>query len=266
VIVEHKSAPVSVPSSELLSTQRAEADLRQQSAESEAEKMRLQNELRGVTEQIAALQSARSQDANTIVQLKTSAERDHAAAIAAQATLQTLKDVQATTDADVIAAQYRIRELEDKLVEQASAAERERQLMALSAGSELRDVIASRNLHIIDVSDVDRRGVRQPFGRVFYTEGRSLIFYAYDLFKTKGKQTFYAWGHREGDPHSVRALGALYKDDEAQKRWVFRYSDAKVLAQIDSVYVTLEPSDHPGDKPKGTKLLNAYLGTPPNHP
>jgi len=138
--------------------------------------------------------------------------------------------------------------------------------MAVSSSSEMRDVIASRNLHIIDVADVTNGGVQKPFGRVFYTEGKSLIFYAYDLVGPKGSQTFYAWGHREGDTNTTRALGSLRLDDPAQSRWIFKCSDAKVLAQIDSVYVTLEPNGKPGDKPKGKKILNAYLGTQANHP
>lgn len=251
---------------ELLAAQHAEADLRQQLAASESAKTRLQKELTAVSQEIASLQATRDQDADTVAHLKAAAEQDHAAALATDAQLKSLKDAQASKDADLIATQYRIRELEGKLADRAAAEERDHELMALSSGSELRDVIASRNLHIIDVADVDRGGVRRPFGRVFYTEGKSLIFYAYDLSKPKGSHTFYAWGHREGDPHSTRGLGALQNDDEAQNRWVFRFNDTKVLAQIDSVYVTLEPSDRPGDKPKGHKLLNAFLGTPANHP
>ena len=134
--------------------------------------------------------------------------------------------------------------------------------MAVTSGSEMRDVIGARNLHIIDVADVENEGVRKPFGRVFYTEGKSLIFYAYDLTGSKGKRTFFAWGHRDGDPHTPHALGVLHNDDPAQGRWAFRCNDAKVLAQIDSVYVTLEPTDKPGDKPRGKKLLNAFLERP----
>ena len=130
----------------------------------------------------------------------------------------------------------------------------------------MRDVIASRNLHIVDVADVANSGVQKPFGRIFYTEGKSLIFYAYDFSGARGTKTFYAWGHREGDTNTTHVLGALHLDDPAQRRWVFKSNDAKVLAQIDSVYVTLEPNAKPGEKPKGQKILTAYLGTPANHP
>ena len=267
-IVKAQEQTASRPSenSELPSAQHAETELQRKLDSSETEKVRLQDELNRVKQEIAALQDGRNHDAAELTQLRTAAEQDKTASASATAQIQSLRDADASKNAELAQAQFRLRELEGKLSDQAAAEDRDRQLMALSSGSELRDVIASRNLHIIDVADVDHGGVRRPFGRVFYTEGKSLIFYAYDLSKTKGKQTFYAWGHREGDPHSTRALGALQNDDEAQRRWVFRFNDTKILAQIDSVYVTVESSDRPGDAPKGQKLLNAFLGTPANHP
>jgi len=265
-VVAKKSAEPAVDASALLDAKRATTDIEQKLAASELEKTRLQNELKEVSEKITNIQNARNQDASELAQLKAAADESRNAATATEAQLRSLKDAQASKDADLVAAQYHLRELESQLVDQTAAAERDRELMAVASGSEMRDVIGARNLHIIDVADVENGGVRKPFGRVFYTEGKSLIFYAYDLSKTKGRQTFYAWGHKEGDPRTPRALGALHNDDPAQSRWVFKFSDTKVLAQIDSVYVTLEPNERPGDKPKGKKLLNAFLGTPANHP
>ena len=122
-------------------------------------------------------------------------------------------------------------------------------------------------MHMIDVYDFDTRGKRdKSFGRVFYT-GKSMIFYAFDL-SDKGqssKVTFQAWGQREGVGTAPKNLGVFYVDDHAQKRWVLRVENPKLLSSIDSVFVTVEPS--PGrDQPSGKKLLYAYLGTPPNHP
>lgn len=255
-----------VDTSALLAAKRATADLEQKLAASELEKTRLQNELKEASHQIDNIQEARNQDALELAQLRASADESRNAMTALNAQLSRLKDAQAAKDADLVAASFHLHDLEDKLATQTATAERERELMTVASGSEMRDVIASRNLHIIDVADVENAGVRKPFGRVFYTEGKSLIFYAYDLSNTKGQQTFFAWGRREGDPNTPRALGALHNDDPTQHRWVFRTSDTKVLAQIDSVYVTLEPNERPGDKPRGEKLLIAYLGTPANHP
>jgi hypothetical protein len=42
--------------------------------------------------------------------------------------------------------------------------------------------MGGRNLHIVDVLDVDSKGQdKRSFGRVFYTQEKSLIFYAFDL-------------------------------------------------------------------------------------
>lgn len=264
-VVATKSEPV-VDDSALLAAKRAATDFEQKLAASDLEKARLQNELNEVSQKISNLQDARNRDAVELAQLKAAADESRNAATALDAQLRSLKDAQASKDADLVAANYHLRELESKLADQTAAAERDRELMAMASGGEMRDVIGSRNLHIIDVADVENGGVRKPFGRVFYTEGKSLIFYAYDLSNTKGRQTFYAWGHREGDPRTPHALGALQNDDPAQGRWVFRFNNTKVLAEIDSVYVTLESSEKPGDKPRGKKLLNAFLGTPANHP
>jgi hypothetical protein len=106
----------------------------------------------------------------------------------------------------------------------------------------------------------------KPFGRVFYTRGKSLVLFAYDLSKTRPNQTFFAWGSRQSDPHRPQSLGALRTDDQTQRRWILEFNDPKVLAQIDSVYVTLEPTNKPGDAPNGRKLLSAYLGPSPKYP
>jgi hypothetical protein len=132
---------------------------------------------------------------------------------------------------------------------------------------ELRDLIAARNLRVADVSDVNaKENQPKPFGRVFYTRGKSLVLFAYDLSKSQPNQTFYAWGTRQSDPHRPQSLGALRTDDQTQRRWILEFNDPKVLAQIDSVYVTLEPTNKPGYAPNGRKLLSAYLGPSPKYP
>jgi hypothetical protein len=161
------------------------------------------------------------------------------------------------------------KDLHDKLDTQTAGVDRERELMA--DGREIRDLIAARNLHIIDVYDTSGEGQTQKsFGRVFYTEGKSLVFYAYDLpaRRPTAKYAFYAWGKRDvsGDV-KVRNLGIFYNDDQMQKRWVLKINDPTVLSEIDSVFVTLEKTDSGVENaPTGKKLLSAYLGSPANHP
>jgi hypothetical protein len=190
-----------------------------------------------------------------------------------QAEISRLKSVTASGDAVSAAQESEIRLLQAKLTEQTNGIERERDL--LSKGREIRDLIAARNLHIIDVYDTNGKGKTTPaFGRVFYTEGKSLVFYAYDLGGSHADSTkyaFYVWGKRDSNPHALKSLGEFAKDDLSQKRWVLTVTDPQVLAEIDSVFVTLE-SVHSGDarsaipEPKGKRLLSAYLNTPANHP
>ena len=246
--------------------QNSQGDLERRLAASESERSKALADIQALRQDIAALQSSRDQDASQISQLKAHSEQDQNANASAQAQLHSLKEAENAKNADLLATQIQLRELEGKLADQRAAADREQALAEVSSSSEMRDVIASRNLHIIDVADVSNNGVQKPFGRIFYTEGKSLIFYAYDLAGAKGTKTFYAWGHREGDSTTTRALGSLHLDDPAQRRWVFKSNDAKVLAQIDSVYVTLEPTAKPGEKPQGQKILTAFLGTQANHP
>jgi hypothetical protein len=139
-----------------------------------------------------------------------------------------------------------------------------------SARSELGDLVAARNLHIVDVYDADGNGRRQQsFGRVFYIEGKSLVFYAYDLddpsrFKTN--VVFHVWGARAGMKEVTHSLGILHKDDAGQNRWAMTFDDPTVLSQINSVFVTAESANKRYDEPHGKKVLYAYFGSQANHP
>ena len=166
----------------------------------------------------------------------------------------------------LVAQQFRIKELSEEVENQKAAVERERQLTA--AARDVRELMGARNLHIIDVADLDGQGKsKKSFGRVFYTEGKSLIFYAFDLSQkgSVSKVSFQAWGQNQSTSSSVKNLGVFHIDDQVQKRWVLRVDNPELLKSVESVFVTVEPS--PGrDKPSGQKLLYAYLGTQANHP
>jgi Anti-sigma-K factor rskA len=178
--------------------------------------------------------------------------------------LQRERSVYASTFAD---QQTQIRELMEKLGRQTENIEQERELTA--ASRDIRQLMGARNLHIIDVEDVEEsRGPRQPVGRVFYTEGKSLIFYAFDLEKRRKsleKYSFQAWGQREAKGGPVQSLGVFVNDDQGKSPWVLKYDDPKVLAQIDSVFVTIEPKGG-SSRPQGRQLMYAYLRANPNHP
>lgn len=142
----------------------------------------------------------------------------------------------------------------------------EREKVVSSAGKDGHSILAARNLHIIDVYDVNGQGKRQKaFGRVFYVEDRELVFYAYDLASMKHKDTrFYAWGSGHGESPYVARLGVLHNDGNGEGRWELRFNDGGVLAKVDSVFVTAEESD--AQAPKGKRVLVAVLGDQPNHP
>lgn len=144
---------------------------------------------------------------------------------------------------------------------------REREL--LDHDRDIRELMGSRDLYIAEVYDVAKTGdTEKPFGRVFYTKGKSLIFYAYDLDQQPGIErasTFQAWGRRGPDRDHAVNLGILYEDNASKKRWVLKSDNSKTLSEIDAVFVTVEPnggSSHPSGKP----LLFAYLRIQPNHP
>jgi hypothetical protein len=139
----------------------------------------------------------------------------------------------------------------------------------LERDRDIRNLIGARNLYIAEIYDVAKSGkTEKPFGRVFYTKDKSLIFYGYDLDQQLGiKQAgvFQAWGGRGADRQHAVSLGLLYKDESNQKRWVLKFNDAKTISQIDAVFVTVEPEGGSA-KPSGKPLLFTYLRLDPNHP
>lgn len=165
------------------------------------------------------------------------------------------------------ALEAKVDELTDAMHVRDQDIAREQEL--LDHDRDIRELMGSRDLYIAEVYDVAKTGdTQKPFGRVFYTKGKSLIFYAYDLDQQPGiknASSFQAWGRRGPDREQAVNLGVFYQDNANKKRWVLKSSNAKTLAQIDAVFVTVEPNGgslHPSGKP----LLFAYLRIEPNHP
>lgn len=169
-------------------------------------------------------------------------------------------------EASMVEQQARITELTNKLRIESATLDQERQLVA--AGSDIRELMAARQLHVIDVSDTDPNGNRSPaFGRIFLTEGKSLTFYAFDLNEDKAKsarRSFQVWAGLQADTKSARSLGFLRVDAKARGRWVLKVDNPKLVQEISSVFVTVEPVAG-GKQPSGQKMLYAYLGEA-NHP
>lgn len=135
--------------------------------------------------------------------------------------------------------------------------------------SDAKEILGARDLHIVDVYDVDSSGKSsRAYGRIYFVNRNELIFYAFDLSKLESGHkvvAFQAWGFRQPQSSTVESLGLFYLDNATLNRWTLRISDPQVISRIDSLFVTVEP---PGGSPvpKGRRLLMASLAGPPNHP
>jgi hypothetical protein len=167
--------------------------------------------------------------------------------------------------ADSLAAQ--VNDLHAQLRDREQTLGKQQDLLAHDR--DVRELMGARDLYIAEIYDVAREGVTQkPYGRVFYTKGKSLIFYAYDLDKEAGVRTastFQAWGKHGPDRRQALNLGIFYEDNVAKKRWVLKFDDPRTLEQIDAVFVTVEPAGG-SHKPSGSPLLFTYLKIESNHP
>jgi len=177
-----------------------------------------------------------------------------------------INQLRVNDEASLAEQQARITELSYKLRIASATLDQERQLAA--AGKDVRELMASRQLHVIDIRETDPNGnPNEAFGRVFVTEGKALTFYAFDLNQdsvVQAKRSFEVWAAPETGKNASRSLGFLHQDAKAQGRWVLRVENPDLVKEISSVFVTIEPAAG-GKQPSGQKLLYAYLGAA-NHP
>jgi len=193
----------------------------------------------------------------------------------AEQTNQSIQAELASLRAERDRIQLRAVSLESRIDELTAATrDQERKLkdneQYLASDRDIRELMGARQLYIADVYDVDSRSrTRKSFGRVFYTQGKSLIFYAFDLDPgVKNVNAYQVWGRKEPPPGTqtrAKSLGILYLDSESNHRWVMRFDDPKQLEEIDAVFVTVEPR---GGSPKPTSkpFLYALLRQEANHP
>jgi hypothetical protein len=87
--------------------------------------------------------------------------------------------------------------------------------------ADAREVFGARDLHIVDVYDVDHSGnTRRTYGRVYYVNRNLLLFYAFDLQDKKHNRKaagFQAWGFRQPNSSKPENLGLFYIDDASQR-------------------------------------------------
>jgi hypothetical protein len=251
--------------------------LQRKSSEKEQELTSLQSQLHAAGDRSAELIAAKTQAEG---QLRAILQERDLLNAKLRETDQNYQDVQSeltTLRAERAKAQLRTASLESKAEElTAISREQDRRLrddeQYLAADRDIRELMGARKLYIADVFDVDSGSrTRKPFGRVFYTQDKSLVFYAFDLDRQPGIKNagaFQVWGRRDapqGEQAQPMNLGILYMDNESNRRWVMRFDDPKQLAEIDAVFVTVEP--HGGSpKPTTKPFLYALLRKEANHP
>lgn len=271
--VENASAPSNLPSlperpNDGAAAQQQLASTRKQVSALDATIQTQRDELEVLKRTQDALRSQLMDAEKQNINLKSEQNEREIREASLQKELEKAKSDKTASDVALALQESEVRELRKEVDHETEQLRQQEELTA--RGSDVRDLVVARNLHIIDVHDRDSNGKSQrAFGRIFYTEGKSLIFYAYDLGdaqKVEAKVSFCVWGGRLGSDKPIKSLGILHNDDVREGRWVLTFDDPQVLAEIDSVFVTVEPSRKSIHEPGGKRILFAFLGEKPNHP
>jgi len=276
--VKRQDAAEKKASDELIAFQTAQLSrLQSQVANSQREVTKLREALRAADARSATLSAANTERDEQFRQVSEQRDKLASQLRDAEQSYQLVQAKLASLQAEHDRALLRATALESKVDElTASARDQERRLkdseQYLASDRDIRELMGARKLYIADVFDVDSGSrTRKPFGRVFYTQSKSLIFYAFDLDRqpgVKNASAFQVWGKRDieaAEKDHATNLGILYMDSESNRRWVLRLDDPKQLAEIDAVFVTVEP--HGGSqKPTGKPFLYALLRREANHP
>jgi hypothetical protein len=274
------AAPLPSPSAQTPTATDAEHDRIQALA---VERDRLANQVTDLASQLDAVkkekEEAEARLQQRLSQVQSDAGHDHdalaqqsaalnARAADLQSQLNTARQQQSLADVDLRNARAKNLEYSARM-DLLQTQMHNQESTPMPSADEIGSLVAARNLHIIDVYDSNAAGQRQhAFGRVFYVEGRSLVFYAYDLAAAHAQKniTFHLWGEKAGSKETTLSLGVLHDDDPKERRWALTFDDPKVLAKINSVYVTAESASKQSDAPHGPRVLYAYFGAQPNHP
>ena len=246
---------------------KAMAELRREVAEKSGENAKLHA---ADDEQQAALANANrinNQLTEEHGQALNQAKASQEALEASEKKLKHLEEEQSVDLAHAATLEAKVAEVSRSLAEQKQMNADLEELLAKDR--DIRELMGTRELYITEVRDVLTTGeMRKAFGRLYYSKGKTLIFYAYDLNDLPGlKKTssFQVWGNRGPDRNHALKLGVFSEDNASKKRWVMKVDDKKTLEQIDAVFVTIEPPGG-GNKPSGTPLMYAYLKVNSNSP
>jgi len=252
---------------QLVDRDRMSAELRRQLESQSAALNETKNAQTRLEQSLQSNEAAKQQVAQERSSLSQQLDGAQASLRKTQADLDSLRHERSQDQSRAESLEAQIRDLHGQLRDQEQAVGKQEELLAHDR--DIRELMGARDLYIAEVYDVARDGQTQkPYGRVFYTKGKSLIFYAYDLDQQSGLKsasTFQAWGSHGPDRQQATSLGVFYEDNLAKKRWVLKFDDPKKLEQINAVFVTVEPNGG-SHKPSGKRLLFAYLKVDPNHP
>jgi len=147
---------------------------------------------------------------------------------AGQKQLEALRQTSTNDAARMASLESQTRQMSQLLREKdVSLAEQQRlitkQQEFLDSDRDIRELMGARDLYLAEVYDIGTNGkTKKPYGRVFYTKGKSLIFYAYDLDQQSGVKnasTFQAWGLRGPGRNNALNLGIMYVDNSTNRRW-----------------------------------------------
>lgn len=252
---------------QLASRDRTIAELRQQVGEQAKSLDEMKASQASLTASEQSSEAEKQQNVQERGNLSQKYETAQASLQKTQTELDSIRQQRSQDDQRSASLQAQIKDLTGELRDRESALNRADEL--LEHDRDIRDLMGARDLYIAEVYDVARDGATQKtYGRVFYTKGKSLVFYAYDLDQQGGMKnasTFQAWGRRGPDKAQALNLGVFFEDSAAKKRWILKFDDPQKLAEIDAIFVTVEPNGG-SHKPSGKPLLFAYLKIDSNHP
>jgi peptidoglycan hydrolase CwlO-like protein len=256
-----------VARSEIAQRDKIIASLHRQLDQQSAEINQMKSEQQGLESELRAGDASRQDLIQQRTELAQKLDSAQANSQTVQSRLDTLAQQSVQNTNSLKTSEAKVNDLTRLLQQRETDLEQQDQLLAHDR--DIRELMGARDLYIAEVYDVGGAGeTKKPYGRVFYTRGKSLIFYAYDLdqqTELKRASAFQAWGRRGPDRQQSINLGIFYEDSAARKRWILKCDDPKTLEQIDAVFVTVEPNGG-SHKPSSKPLLFAYLKVNPNHP
>jgi hypothetical protein len=251
------TAPVPVPERKIGPADDQTATLRDEARTSQVELARLKNKLTQAEDELAKRSSDLDQSLQARAELGKELTQAQASAQSLESKLTAVGNQTSQDTAELLGLKTRIEDLNASLEDKDREIANQQEL--LQHDRDIRNLIGARNLYIAEIYDVAKSGdTQKPFGRVFYTKDKSLIFYGYDLDQQKGVKnasTFQAWGSRGADRQHAVSLGLLFQDDANQKRWVLKFNDVKTIARIDAVFITVEPEGGSANLPMTLTVL-----------